>query len=155
MRSTLLLTCLLLPAGLAYAALGKAPSDFGAAQTPRLTPHKLAAASATAAASGAGYTVSETTLDNGTLVREYVAADGTVFAVGWNGPFMPDLRTLLGAHFDTMVQAAAQRPHAGHSQFALKQSDVVIESGGHMRAYAGRAWIPAQLPAGVATAEIH
>lgn len=152
MRRTFSFSCLLLPAGLAYAALGNAPSDFGAAQAPRLTPHRLAAASSAGAA--ASYTVSETKLDNGTLVREYVATNGTVFAVGWSGPFMPDLRTLLGAHFDTLVQAAAKRPKAGHSQLALRQSDVVIESGGHMRAYVGRAWIPARLPAGVAAADI-
>lgn len=156
MRSTLILTLLLLQSTAAYAALGSAPSNFGAAQPARLSAHRLVVANSAAGGSAASnYTVSETTLDSGTVVREYVAAGGAVFAVSWNGPFVPDLRTLLGAHFDTMTKQAARTPHAGHSQFTLKQSDVVIESGGHMRAYVGRAWIPDQLPAGFATADIN
>ena len=99
--------------------------------------------------------MSETTLDSGTVVREYVgSSDGTVFAVSWSGAFMPDLRTLLGSHFATLTSAAAARPTAGHSQLSIKDSDVVIVSGGHMRAYAGRAWIISALPAGVSTDEI-
>ena len=152
MLSTLILTLLLLQSTAAYAALGAAPSNFGATQPARLSAHRLEAASSAAASN---YTVNETTLDSGTVVREYVAASGAVFAVSWNGPAIPDLRTLLGAHFDTMVRQAAKRPHAGHSQFTLNQSDVVIESGGHMRAYVGRAWIPDQLPAGFASADIN
>jgi len=155
MRSTLICTLLLLQSAAAHAALGSAPSNFGAAQPARLSAHRLELAASTASsAATTDYTVSETTLDSGTVVREYVAA-GTVFAVSWNGPFVPDLRTLLGAHFDTMTQQAARTPHAGHTQFTLNQSDVVIESGGHMRAYVGRAWIPGQLPAGFATAAIN
>lgn len=153
MRSTLILTLLLLQSTAAYAALGSAPSNFGGTQPARLSAHRLVATGASAAATN--YTVSETTLDSGTVVREYVAASGSVFAVSWSGPFVPDLRTLLGAHFDTMTQQAAKTPHAGHTQFTLNQSDVVIESGGHMRAYVGRAWIPGQLPAGFATADIN
>src|SRR5471032_1229301 len=141
MRSTLILTLLLLQSTAAYAALGAAPSNFGATQPARLSAHRLEAASSAAVSN---YTVNETTLDSGTVV-----------AVSWNGPAIPDLRTLLGAHFDTMVRQAAKRPHAGHSQFTLNQSDVVIESGGHMRAYVGRAWIPDQLPAGFASADIN
>jgi hypothetical protein len=153
MRSTLILTLLLLQSTAAHAALGGAPSNFGATQPARLSAHRLEAANSSGAA--ANYTVSETTLDSGTVVREYAAASGTVFAVSWNGPFVPDLRTLLGSHFDTMARQAAKTPHAGHSQFTLNQSDVVIESGGHMRAYMGRAWIPDQLPAGFASADIN
>jgi len=33
----------------------------------------------------AGYTVKEITLPSGTLVREYVSAEGKVFAVTWSG----------------------------------------------------------------------
>ena len=153
MRNLLIPTTLslLLASSGAYAALGSTPSDFGATTRPTMTKRSLAA---TSAGSAATYTVSTSTLDSGTVVNEYVAANGNVFAVSWKGPFMPDLRTLLGVHFATMTSAAAQIPHAGHSQFSLARPEVVIQSSGHMRAFQGRAWIPADLPAGFSTANI-
>ena len=43
---------------------------------------------------------------------------------------------------------------AGRSQLHIDRPDVTIESTGHMRAYAGRAWIKAKLPAGFNAQEI-
>lgn len=136
------------------AALGSAPSAFSG-KTALKARSLAAASSAGSSAAAAAYTVNETMLDSGTVVREYVGSgDGNVFAVSWNGPFIPDLRTLLGSHFATLTSAAAARPKAGHSQLSVKDGDVVIVSGGHMRAYAGRAWIVSALPAGVSADEI-
>jgi hypothetical protein len=150
---TLMLLLSLLQGALAYAALGSAPSDFGSAQTSqvRQAARSLAATSNASDASDASipvYTVSQSTLDSGTIVREYVNVSGVVFAVSWNGPTLPDFRTLLGDKFSVMSASAALRPKAGHSQLAVKQSDLVIVSNGHMRAYTGQAWLPAALPAG-------
>ncbi|WP_235914254.1 DUF2844 domain-containing protein [Rugamonas rivuli] len=140
----------LLQGALAYAALGSSPSNFGTAPV-----RQGARALATAGAGGtAVYTVSQSTLDSGTVVREYMNAEGVVFAVSWNGPALPDLRTLLGDKFAVLTSTAAKRPKAGHSQLAVEQQDVVIVSGGHMRAYAGHAWIPGTLPAGFDTSVI-
>jgi hypothetical protein len=133
----------LLQGALAYAALGGAPSNFGDAPV-KQGARSLAATTATEQV----YTVSQSTLDSGTIVREYSDAAGVVFAVSWNGPTLPDLRTLLGDKFTSMTSAAAKRPKAGHSQLAVEQSDVVIVSNGHMRSFAGHAWIPSTLPAG-------
>ena len=145
----------LLQGALAYAALGGSPSDFGAAP---VTARRLAAAGAatgaTASAIDSVYTVSQSTLDSGTVVREYSDTAGKVFAVSWRGPTLPDLRTLLGEKFAVMTGAAGQRARAGHSQLALNQSDVVLVSSGHMRAFAGHAWIPSALPAGFDTTTI-
>ncbi|WP_229214699.1 DUF2844 domain-containing protein [Duganella sp. HH101] len=140
----------LLQGALAYAALGSSPSNFGT------TPVRQGARTLAAAGSGstAVYTVSQSTLDSGTVVREYMNAEGVVFAVSWNGPALPDLRTLLGDKFAVLSNTAAKRPKAGHSQLAVEQQDVVIVSGGHMRAYAGHAWIPGALPAGFDTSVI-
>lgn len=152
MRRALLpiLSLSLLQGPLAYAALGSSPSNFGT------TPVRQAARSLAAAGadSAPAYTVSQSTLDSGTVVREYVDPQGTVFAVSWNGPALPDLRTLLGDKFAVLTSSAGKRPKAGHSQLAVDQPDVVIVSGGHMRAYAGHAWIPGALPAGFDTATI-
>jgi len=139
----------LLQGALAYAALGGAPSDFGG--TPVRAARSLAAAGSTATAV---YTVSQSTIDSGTVVREYTDAAGKVFAVSWSGPTLPDLRTLLGDKFTALTDAAGKRTQAGHSQLALSQSDVVIVSNGHMRSFAGHAFIPSALPAGFDTTTI-
>ena len=145
----LLMTGLLLQAASqsCHASLGRAPTAFPAAGTNAVRAHVLAASGA-AGAGAAGYTVNSSVLAGGTTVREYVGADGLVFAVSWNGPFMPDLRTLLGDQFTTMTAEAARHPRAGHSQLRVERPEVTIESTGHMRAYAGRAWLTAKLPAG-------
>ena len=148
----LMLFLTLLQGALAYAALGGAPSDFGGA--PAVAARRFAAATANSGAADAVYTVSQSTLDSGTVVREYSDTAGKVFAVSWRGPTLPDLRTLLGDKFAVMASAAAKRAHAGHSQLALDQSDVVLVSNGHMRSFAGHAWIPSALPPGFDTATI-
>lgn len=146
MRATLLAaTVFLAYAGSAHAELGGLPARFEAGST-------TAASSVTSVVSG--YTLLDTTLPTGTRVREYVAGTGIVFAVSWDGPFLPDLRSLLGAHFDTMVAESAKTPRAGNSQLTVNHPDVVILSGGHMRAFEGRAWLPAELPAGVSASDI-
>jgi len=154
---TLMLLLSMLQGALAWAALGSAPSSFGGTATQtRLAARSLAtsAAAASTTTTAAVYTVSQSTLDSGTIVREYMDANSVVFAVSWNGPTLPDLRTLLGDKFSVMTSSAAKRPKAGHSQLAVEQTDVVIISNGHMRAYAGQAWIPSALPAGFDTSTI-
>lgn len=133
------------------ASLGGAPSQFG--NTNVRQARVLAAGTAAAGAPAAGtpaYDVSATQLPNGTTVREY-ARNGVVFAVAWNGPFLPDLRELLGRHFATLTDDAARAPAAGHNRIRIARPDVTIESGGHMRAYNGRAWVNGLLPAGFDT----
>ena len=145
----LMLFLSLLQGALASAALGGSPSAFGGTPV-RQAARSLAAASGDSSAT-AVYTVSQSTLDSGTIVREYTDAAGKVFAVSWSGPTLPDLRTLLGSKFSALTDATGKRTQAGHSQLALKQSDVVIVSNGHMRAFAGHAFIPSAVPAGFDT----
>jgi hypothetical protein len=137
------------------ASLGRAPSAFAGTNTVHQA-RTLAAANGTGSTTGtsgssANCSVSTTTLAGGTTVREYAGADGVVFAVTWNGPFLPDLRELLGQHFATLRNESARQPKAGRGRVRVAQPDVTIESGGHMRAYAGRAWINSRLPAGFDT----
>jgi hypothetical protein len=100
-----------------------------------------------------GYEVRQLTLASGTVVREFVAPSGTVFGVAWQGPFMPDLSSLLGEHFPRLVDAA-NKPRGDHRMLALHEPDLVIESGGKMRGFAGRAYLPAMVPANVLANEI-
>ena len=99
------------------------------------------------------YRVHEIQLPSGTLVREYCALDGVVFAVAWNGPFMPDLRQTLGRYFDAYATAAKAK-HADHHHLQIQQSDLVVQSSGHMRAFNGRAYLPQAIPGGVSAGDL-
>jgi len=94
-----------------------------------------------------GYTVNRATLDSGATVHEYVDASGTVFGVSWSGPVPPDLKQLLGPYFDALA-APGTNPHRLRGHRMVQQPDVVIESGGHMGAFEGRAWVRGKLPTG-------
>jgi Protein of unknown function (DUF2844) len=100
------------------------------------------------------YSVHTLTTQTGVQIRQYVNATGSVFAVRWDGPFMPDLRQLLGGHFDALVREEARVPHAGHSKVTVSSPEVVIHSGGHMRSFHGFAYRPADFPAGVSPSEL-
>ncbi|HEY2274548.1 MAG TPA: DUF2844 domain-containing protein [Steroidobacteraceae bacterium] len=103
--------------------------------------------------SGQSYGVHELTTASGVHIHEYVAG-GKVFAVSWQGPVIPDLRQVLGAYYATYAQAAAA-PHAGgHRHLRVEQPGLVVESNGRMRAFYGRAWDPALLPANFSVADI-
>jgi hypothetical protein len=99
------------------------------------------------------YRVHEIQLPSGTAVREYADLNGFVFAVAWQGPFMPNLRQMLGAYFDDYA-TAAQSHGADHRHLEIRRADLVVQSAGHMRAFAGRAYLPQALPAGVAPGEL-
>jgi hypothetical protein len=123
-----------------WAALGGRPAKLG--------PHVAAAKSQPASTGQAAYSESEKTLDSGTTVHEYLDAQGNVFAVSWSGPFLPDLKEILGEHFDTLAAQQRNQRAGGRSPLHIRQPGVVIDSEGHMGAFQGRAWVPAQLPAG-------
>jgi hypothetical protein len=106
--------------------------------------------------SSAQFEIQEIIAATGTRVREFVNRDGLVFAVAWSGPAEPDLQLLLGAHFAQYHQARmAQTPPGLHRDLRLALPDLVIESGGHLRAYRGRAYLPTRVPAGVSTAGLN
>jgi hypothetical protein len=99
------------------------------------------------------YDVHEMAVSSGASVREYAAPDGTVFAIGWDGPAMPDLRQALGTHFEDFV-AAARVNQGGHHYLAAQRGDLVLVSTGRMRAFAGHAYLASAVPPGVSIAEL-
>jgi hypothetical protein len=102
------------------------------------------------------YNVHEIQATSGIVVREYVSLSGSVFGVAWQGRTHPDLRQVLGAYYDTYVQAVqAQRAQRhGHGPLLIQQSGLVVQMGGHMRQLTGRAYLPQSLPAGIRLEEI-
>ena len=95
------------------------------------------------------YTVHEIGLDGGGLIREYVTRAGKVFGVSWSGPTIPDLSQLLGSYSAEFRNTLLVQPKSfGRRPAAVHNSDLVVETGGHMRAFRGRAYVNSLLPAG-------
>lgn len=155
----------------AYAGLGSAPmtppadssvssrvvqAAPNAANASSAAVMRSASGGASSASASTSYTVRETALGNGTVVREYLAADGSVFGIAWRGAQMPDLTDLLGSYFPQYVAGVKtiRAKRGGHGPVAVDQSSLVVHSGGHMGAFAGQAWLPPALPAGVSGADI-
>ena len=97
------------------------------------------------------YTITESLLDNGTRVQEFVTPAGLVFAVSWRGPVLPDLRALLGDYmgiFQRYTEAARQAGLRG-GPVNLAQEGLVLRSSGRMGHFSGHAYVPSLVPHGV------
>jgi hypothetical protein len=101
------------------------------------------------------YTVHEIASD-GMTIREYAAADGTIFAIAWKGISHPDLSSIMGDYFSdyqkTSKNLAKQKGHRPHA--IVRSPSVVVEKFGHMRAAQGKAYVLALLPEGVSANDI-
>ena len=92
-----------------------------------------------------GYSLQQITAKDGALVNEYVSPVGLVFGVSWQGPTMPNLQQLLGSYFAQFQQAAPSRARR-RGPLVVRTDQLVLESGGHMRSFHGRAYVPGLLP---------
>ena len=128
----------------AWAVLGGSPGGVEVEGQP------LSAASSVIPATE--YAVHELTTPE-MMVREYVSLQGEVFAVTWSGRRSPDLPKLFGAYFEQYVAASADRdkrrsPLRGFAH--VETADLIVETGGHMGALWGKAYLPSRLPPGIA-----
>jgi hypothetical protein len=94
--------------------------------------------------------------EGGTKIHEYATGDGLIFAYTWEGPTMPNLDGLLGRYSATYRAKAAELAGTRGSLHASRivQPDLIVDSGGQMRSYVGRAWLPAAIPPGVSPADL-
>jgi hypothetical protein len=132
----------------AFAALG---GDFTSVQADQAT-MKASIKTSTSPA----YTLHEIKTPMGTIVHEFVSADGKVFAVAWHGPSMPPMQQILGTYFQ-QFSAGVQAHHAAHvgrGPLNIQQPGLVVQSSGHPRGYFGRAYVPGMLPQGITTDQI-
>jgi hypothetical protein len=99
----------------------------------------------------AAYTVHEIQAATGTVVREYVSPEGKVFAVSWQGPWLPDMHQVLGSYFDQYAQATKAQTgvRAARRPLLIEQPGLVLQMEGHSRSFSGRAYLPDQLPSSV------
>lgn len=127
----------------ALAALGRAP------HTPEQVPDQ--ARRRQAAPADSLYTVHQTALPTGTVVREFASLSGQVFALTWEGPVLPDLSEFFGDYFLAFQEAARQKRASGARGGALvvQQQSLVVVSRGRMGRFEGHAYAPALVPAGV------
>ncbi len=147
----------LVSAAPASAALGGVPTPPPpGAVSIDVAPIAHVASGAANPVTAAPYTVTQTTLASGTVVREYVSAAGTVFGIAWGGPVMPNLSTLLGAYFPQFDSArdALRTAHPGRGPLIVQLPNLVVRSGGHMGAFGGQAYVPSSLPAGMSASDI-
>lgn len=100
------------------------------------------------------YRVHEILLPSGTVMREFVAPNGNVFAVTWQGPTRPDLRQALGPYFDAFASAPRTKL-SDRRHVQIQRGDLVVQSGGHMRALSGRAYLLSAIPSGVNIGDLH
>ena len=109
--------------------------------------------------SGDTYETHQLQSPTGTVVNEYLSSSGTVFAVTWHGPFMPDMQQILGSYFQQYSaalssQAPSQPRQYGRHPLDIRQPGLVVQTGGHMRAHWGRVYIPALTPEGVSPEQL-
>lgn len=146
-----------LAAVVAYAVVPPAQAELGGAPTwPAAVPQGMQQAR-DLAAGAAPYTMIETTLPSSTVVREYVSQAGTVFGIAWSGPEMAPLNTLLGAYFPTYIQALNARRAAqggGLGPAVIQEAGLVVQTGGHMGAFTGQAYLQDGIPQGVNASDI-
>lgn len=94
------------------------------------------------------YALHEIVQPSGTAVREYVSPAGRVFAVAWDGPVLPDLQQVLGPYFERYV-AAAKDKRVKRTPVVIRETTLVVVTGGRVRAFTGRAYVPGLVPPGV------
>lgn len=101
-----------------------------------------------------GYDRHEIKTADGANVREFASSDGAVFAVSFDGPAIPDLKTMLGTHYDDYL-AAAKAHRGNHHVMSFVTSDGLSVSITKLpRGFRGEAHLPALLPRGVAVQDL-
>ena len=94
------------------------------------------------------FTVHQLQTAENSIIREYISPAGAVFAVSWQGPYKPSMRLLLGPHFDHYA-SAPRTAGSTRSQLRIDQPNLVVHAVGHIRYFAGVAFVPQLMPADV------
>jgi hypothetical protein len=99
------------------------------------------------------YDIHELCAQAGSTVREFVGGDGKVFAVSWSGGWRPNLRDVLGTHYDRYIEATRGKRQA-RGPVRVELPGMVVVMGGYLRTFWGHAYLTDQLPAGVSPQEL-
>jgi Protein of unknown function (DUF2844) len=99
------------------------------------------------------YTVHELAVPTGTKIRHFVGDSGKVFAVSWSGGWRPNLRDILGEHYDRFIAATRGR-RVARGVARIELPGMVVVMGGHQRAFFGRVYLTDLLPSGLSPEDI-
>ena len=102
----------------------------------------------------AKYAVHELQLPAGSKVRQFVAYKGKVFAISWSGGWRPDLRELMGSHYERYLVAMKGRG-VPRGPVRLELPGMVLVMAGHQRAFFGHIYLTDHLPADTRLEDIH
>jgi hypothetical protein len=100
-----------------------------------------------------GGSIQELRTADGSSIRQFVNAQGIVYAVAWSTRLKPDFAQMLGGHaaeFDAGVAAGPRAPGL-RRRAVVDRGDLVVESAGRPGAFVGRAWLKSLVPAGTPT----
>jgi len=100
------------------------------------------------------YTIHELASPTGTKVRHFVDDGGKVFAVSWSGGWRPNLRDIMGVHYDKFI-AATRGKRIARGVARIELPGMVVVMGGHQRAFFGHVYLTDLVPADFLPGEIH
>ncbi len=100
------------------------------------------------------YAVHELALPTGGKVREFVTNSGKVFAVSWSGGWRPDLREIMGKHYERYLASTRGKPTA-RGPVRIELPGLVMVMGGHPRAFFGYVYLLDLLPPDLRIQDIH
>ncbi len=100
-----------------------------------------------------GFNLHQITMQDGSMINEYVSPSGTVFGVSWKGHSIPNLHQLLGNYFTNFQQG--QRTNViPRRAVTIQGNDFVMTSFGRMMNFHGRAWAPSLIPSNLTPATV-
>jgi hypothetical protein len=99
------------------------------------------------------YDVHEIQMNGHVIERQYMNRAGQVFGISWKSKGSSNLQPMLGAYFSQYQALGPRRIDLHHA--ALSTPDLVVEVGSFLQTFTGRAYVPNQVPSGVAVSEIH
>jgi hypothetical protein len=118
-----------------FAGLGGSESQFSGAGVVGSAKHEMRTLPS------GNYSVS-TAVVNGITVKQYVSANGVVFAVSWSGPSKPNLVELLGSYNKDFVT----NDKVGTENAILSTDKVVFVSAKQNKLFVGRALVKSLAP---------
>jgi hypothetical protein len=95
-----------------------------------------------------GYAIHELAAPTGARVREFASESGKVFAVSWSGGWRPNLRDVMGAHYDRFI-AATRGKRVARGPVRIELPGMVVVMGGRLRNFFGQVILTELLPLGV------
>jgi hypothetical protein len=99
------------------------------------------------------YSVHELQVPTGATVREFVGDSGKVFSVSWSGGWRPNLRDIMGDHYDSFIAGTRGR-RAGHGPTRIDLPGMVVVMGGYLRTFFGQVYLLDLLPPGLQPEDI-